>query len=31
MANHCTKFEVSRFSHSRDILGGLRILLGLVT
>jgi len=25
MANKCTKFEVISFSHSRDILGGLKI------
>jgi len=25
MVNHCTKFEVSRFSHSRDILGDLKM------
>ena len=25
MANQCTKFEVSSFSRSRDILGGLKI------
>jgi len=25
MANQCTKFEVSTLSHSRDILGGLKI------
>ena len=30
MATQCTKFEVSIFSHSGDILGGL-ILMGHVT
>jgi len=25
VANHCTKFEVYSLSHSRDILGGLKI------
>jgi len=25
MANHCTKFEVSSLSQSRDILVGLKI------
>jgi len=31
MAKQSTKFEVSSFSHSRDILGGLRIEMGHVT
>jgi len=31
MANQCTKFEVSSFSHSGDILGGLRIKMGHLT
>jgi len=31
MANQRTKFEVSRFSHSRDILVGLRMEMGHVT
>jgi len=29
MANQCTKFEVSHFSHSGDILGGLCVILRL--
>jgi len=28
MANQCTKFEVSRFNHSGDILGGTKNLNG---
>jgi len=28
MVNQCTKFEVSSFSNSGDILGGLRIFMG---
>jgi len=28
MANQCTKFEVSSLSHSRDILGELKIKNG---
>jgi len=29
MANQCTKFEVSRFSHSEHMLeGGQKILMG---
>jgi len=28
MANQCTKFEISNFSHSGDILGGLKIYNG---
>jgi len=28
MANQCTKFEISSFSRSRDILGGLQIKMG---
>ena len=27
-ANQSTKFKVSSFSHSRDILGGLKFLIG---
>jgi len=28
MANKYTKFEVSTFSHLRDILGGVKIKMG---
>jgi len=28
MVNQCTKFEVCTLSHSRDILGGLKIKSG---
>jgi len=31
MVNHYTKFEVSSLSRSRDILGGLKILMSHVT
>jgi len=31
LANQCTKFEISSFSHSGDIVGGLRILIGYMT
>jgi len=31
MANQYTKFEVARFSRSRDILGGLKIQMYHVT
>ena len=28
MANQCTKFEVSRYNHSIDILGGIKYKIG---
>jgi len=31
MANQCTKFEVSSFNHTGEILGGLRIYMDHVT
>ena len=31
IANQCTKFQVSSFSRSADILGEIKILMGLVT
>jgi len=30
MANQCTKFEISRFSCSKDILRGLKFYMGHV-